>query len=207
MTTVLFDMDGTLCDSRPGIVAGLNATLAGLGEPERLEAELVPRIGPPIHETWAWLLGREDIDGVVADYRARYATLMLDGSFVYPGVEKLLQELRTRGALLAVATSKAQPLAVALLEHLGLDGYFAAIRGPVPPSTESKADTVARALEALGQPEGAVLVGDRSHDVHGGHEHGLRVIGAGWGYAPPGELEAAGADAIAAQPLGVLPLL
>lgn len=209
MSAVLFDMDGTLCDSRPGIVAALNATLAGMGEPVRPDAELVPRIGPPIHETWAWLLGREDVDDVVADYRARYATLMLDGTLVYPGVVKLLEALREQGAHLAVATSKSQPLAVRLLEHLGLDGFFAAIRGPIPPSTEPKAVTVGRALEALGRVGGpeSVLVGDRSHDVHGGHEHGLRVIGAAWGYAPEGELEAAGADAVAAEPLGVLPLL
>jgi len=210
-SAVLFDLDGTLVDSRPGIVAALNATLRELGEPELPETALVPRIGPPIHDTWAELLQRpaDAVDDVVVAYRARYATTMLEGTSVYPGVTRLLGQLRAEGHLLGVATSKAQPIALALLEHLGLDGFFAAVRGPVPPSTEEKPATVGRALEALGLTTGAgaVLVGDRHHDVLGGHAHGLRVIGAAWGYGSLEELEAAGAEAIASEPAGVAPLL
>jgi len=210
-SAVLFDLDGTLVDSRPGIVAALNATLREMGEPELPEAALVPRIGPPIHDTWAELLRRpvEEIEDVVVAYRERYATLMLDGTSVYPGVVRLLEQLSAESHLMAVATSKAQPMAVALLEHLGLDRFFAAVRGPVPPSTEEKPATVGRALEALGLAtgKGAVLVGDRHHDVTGGHVHGLAVIGATWGYGSLEELDAAGAEAIAAEPAGVVPLL
>ncbi len=211
MSAVLFDLDGTLVDSRPGIVAALNATLAELGEPELPEAALVPRIGPPIEETWAELLRRpqDAVAGVVAAYRERYAELMLDGTDVHPGIPRLLEALAADGHLLAVATSKAQPLAQELLAHLGLDGAFAAVRGPVPPAAEPKAATVGRALEALGLAAGAdaVLVGDRHHDVEGGHAHGLAVIGAGWGYGSREELEAAGAVAVAAAPAGVLALV
>lgn len=210
-TTILFDLDGTLVDSRPAIVNGLNATLRALGERERSEAELVPRIGPPIHETWAWLLGRpvDEVEDVVAAYRERYLNTMLDGTLIYDGVPELLDRLTADGHLLGVATSKAQHAARTILEHLGLAHHFAAIRGPVPPSVEEKAATVARALDALdlATGEGAVLVGDREHDIHGGHAHGLLVIGAAWGYGPPGELENAGAEAIAAVPLDLLPLL
>lgn len=210
-TAILFDLDGTLVDSRPAIVAGLNATLRELGEPERGEAELVARIGPPLQETWAHLLGRPvaEVADVVATYRETYRSLMREGTLVYPGVPELLAQLEAGGHRLGVATSKTQPIAIELLEHLGLAHHFVTICGPVPPSTEDKAGTVARALDALGLPsgEGAVLIGDREHDVHGGHAHGLRVIGAAWGYGSPGELEAAGADALVAAPLDLLALL
>ena len=203
-TAVLLDLDGTLVDSRPGIVAGVNTILREHGLPEQSAAELTPAIGPPLHDTFARLLGRprEDLEPVVTAYRAHYARLMLTGSLPYPGVGELLEELRAAGHPLAVATSKAQHLAVALLEHLGLAGHFTAIRGPLPPAREAKAGTVARALDALGLAPGAraVLVGDRHHDVEGGRANGLRVLGVTWGYGAREELEAAGADALADTP-------
>ena len=198
---VLFDMDGTLVDSQPGIVAAMNATLRALGEPERDEADLRARIGPPLPETFSDLLGRPpgELDDIVAGYRERYRTTMREGTFVYPGIPALLAGLEAAGHPLAVATSKAQPLAEELLDHLGLGAWFAAIRGPVPPSHEDKAGTVGRALEALGT-RAAVLVGDRHHDVTGARAHGLATIGAAWGYGGEDELWAAGARAIARRP-------
>ena len=201
LAPVLFDMDGTLVDSRPGIVAALNETLVAEGHAARPESDLVPRIGPPLQVTLGTLLGRspDDVEQVAVAYRARYRRTMLDGTHVYPGVRELLAALAAEGRPLAVATSKAQPLAVELLEHLGLASWFRAVRGPVPPSREDKAATVRRALDALelGDGTGVVLVGDRSHDVEGGHAHGLRVLGVLWGYGGEAELRRAGADAIA----------
>ena len=198
---VLFDMDGTLVDSQPGIVAAMNATLRALGEPERDEADLRARIGPPLQVTLGNLLGRPpgEVDEIAAGYRERYRETMREGTFVYPGIPALLADLDAAGHPLAVATSKAQPLAEELLDHLGLGPWFAAIRGPVPPSHEDKAGTVGRALEALGT-EAAVLVGDRHHDVTGARAHGLATIGAAWGYGGEDELWAAGARAIARSP-------
>ncbi len=195
---VLFDMDGTLVDSQPGIVAAMNATLRALGEPERDPEELRARIGPPLQETIGALLGRApgEVEDVAEVYRARYRTTMRDGTFVYPGIPELLAGLAAAGHPLAVATSKAQPLAQELLDHLGLGRWFGAVRGPLPPSREDKAATIARALDALGT-RSAVLVGDRHHDVTGARAHGLATIGAAWGYGGEDELWAAGARAIA----------
>jgi len=198
---VLFDMDGTLVDSQPGIVAAMNATLRALGEPERDEADLRARIGPPLPVTLGNLLGRppHEVEDIAAGYRERYRETMRDGTFVYPGIPALLADLAAAGHPLAVATSKAQPLAQELLDHLGLGPWFAAVRGPVPPSQEDKAGTIARALEAL-DTSSAVLVGDRHHDVTGARSHGLDTIGAAWGYGGEDELWAAGARAVARRP-------
>jgi len=207
-TAVLFDLDGTLVDSQPGIVVAMNATLRALGEPERPEEELRARIGPPLPVTLGDLLGRPpgEVGDIAAGYRERYRGTMREGTFVYPGIPELLAGLHAAGHPLAVATSKAQPLAEELLEHLGLAPWFEAIRGPVPPAHEDKAGTIGRALQALGTSE-AVLVGDRHHDVTGARSHGLATIGAAWGYGGEEELRAAGARDIARRPDEVPALL
>lgn len=213
MSLVLFDLDGTLVDSRAGIVTAVNATLRSLGEPVRPARELERGIGPPLHETFGALLAHRRLDAaaldaVVEDYRARYAVGMVAGSLVYPGIPELLDALRAAGITLAVATSKARPLARALLEGLGLAGRFAAIEGPVPPARDDKATTVGRALAAVGPLGGpATMVGDRHHDVEGALAHGLRPVGVAWGFGSREELLGAGADVVARDPGELLALL
>jgi phosphoglycolate phosphatase len=201
---VLLDLDGTLVDSRAAIVAGVNATLAARGEPERAAAELIPFIGPPLHVTFGTLLGRDPddpaLDEVVSDYRTRYGDLMLDHTPIFDGIPEALDALADAGCVLAVATSKARPLAQRLLDGLGLAGRFAAILGPVPPARDDKTATVGQALEALGGPASAVMVGDRLHDVEGARAHGLPCVGVLWGIGDADELTGAGAAALCATP-------
>lgn len=202
---VLFDLDGTLVDSAPGITAAVNATLTGLGEAEVPPADLARFIGPPLHDTFGRLLAQRapsaaELDAIVADYRARYAVGMVEGSTPYPGIRELLDALVAAGRPLAVATAKAESLARALLEGLGLADRFDAICGPVPPSRDTKADTVRKALGLLGDRAGeAVMVGDRRHDVEGAQANGLPAIGLLFGFGSRVELSAAGADAFAAD--------
>lgn len=201
---VLLDLDGTLADSPAGIAAAMNATLAARGARERTAAELRPFIGPPLHHTFGTLLGRPvddpGLDEVIADYRARYAELMLDLTPVYPGIPEALDVLLAAGCTLAVATSKAQHLAVALVDGLGLAGRLSAVCGPVPPARDDKATTVGHALAALGDPVRAVMVGDRSHDVEGARAHGLPCVGVLWGAGDEAELVAAGAVSLCGVP-------
>lgn len=203
-TAVLLDLDGTLVDSRAGIVAGINATLEALDRPPRPAAELHGFIGPPLHDTFGTLLGRSPtdpgLDPIVADYRARYAKLMLDVTPVYPGILEALDALIDAGCVLAVATSKARPLAEKLVEGLGLAGRLEAVCGPVPPARDEKPATVGQALAALGHPPRAVMVGDRRHDVEGAHAHGLGCVGVLWGIGDRAELRAAGAEVLCARP-------
>lgn len=200
---VLFDLDGTLADSSPGITAAINATLVAIGSDEVPVAELMPRIGPPLHETFSALLAEREpspseLDEVVADYRRRYAQGMVAGSSPYAGIHELLAALHEQERILAVATSKAQPLAQVLLDDLGLGGFFTAVCGPVPPSRETKTQTVRKALGALGRhAHGAVMIGDRLHDIEGARANGLPSIGVLHGFGSRDELQRAGADAIA----------
>jgi phosphoglycolate phosphatase len=110
--------------------------------------------------------------------------------------------------VLAVATSKPETFAVRILEHVGLLGQFASVHGATLDGAVRHKDQVVGAALAA-RPEGLdpVLVGDRAQDVLGAAVHGLPCIGAGWGPAEDGELEAAGAVAVAASPADVLGLL
>lgn len=205
LNPVVFDLDGVLIDSRRSITSTINRTLAAAGHPQRPEHELRRFIGPPMIETFREIAPGDDAERLVGEYRARYAQTMAAETDVFDGVPEMLARLADRP--LAIATTKARHLAVPLLEALGLAEHFTVIEGPAPDAlTETKTQTLARALEQLRGPASA-MVGDRSNDIVAARHHGLRAIGAGWGFASPGELEAAGADAIASSPADLFGLL
>jgi phosphoglycolate phosphatase len=201
---VLFDFDGVLVDSRAAVAGCLNATFAAHGMAEREPAELHQFIGPPLHETFALLVGPGDAPACVATFREIYRARAAAETPVFDGIPELLGALA--GRPLAVATSKPQPVAEPMLTALGLREHFATVAGPPLEHDQPKARTIADALEALGVAD-ATMVGDRSFDVVGAHAHGLRANGVLWGIGDEAELRAAGADALAASPTELLALL
>ena len=128
---VLFDLDGTLVDSSPGIHAAVRYAAAALGRPEPTAAQLRGMVGPPLQDGFALVLGVPvaDVPRAVAAYREHYAAGALLEATVHRGVPELLAALRAAGATLAVATSKPEPFAVRLLEHTGLLPAFASVHG------------------------------------------------------------------------------
>jgi phosphoglycolate phosphatase len=207
---VLFDLDGTLVDSSPGIHAAVRYAAAALGRSEPTAPQLRGMVGPPLQDGFALVLGVPvaEVPRAVAAYREHYAAGALLQATVHDGVPDLLAALRAAGATLAVATSKPEPFAVRLLEHTGLLPAFASVHGATMDGlVRHKDQVVAAALAAHPDGRDPVLVGDRSHDVLGAAAHGLPCIGAGWGPAEDGELETAGAVAVAATPMDVLPVL
>jgi len=200
----LFDLDGTLVDSAPGIWASIRAAAAELGLPRPTPDQLRAMVGPPLQEGFAATFGLTGADVVraVDAYRAHYAAgAMLDAT-VYAGIPELLAELADGGATLAVATSKPEPFALRLLEHTGLRAAFASVHAAtLDGRIRHKHQVVGAALAAhLERP--AVLIGDRAQDVLGAAAHGIPCVGAGWGPAEDGELAAAGA-VVAATPADV----
>jgi phosphoglycolate phosphatase len=207
---VLFDLDGTLVDSSPGIHASVRSAAAELGLPDPTPEQLRGMVGPPLQDGFALVLGVPvaDVLRAVAAYRAHYTAGALLDVTVYRGIRELLAALRNGGATLAVATSKPEPFAVRVLEHTGLLPAFASVHGAtLDGAVRHKDQVVAAALAAHPDGREPVLVGDRTQDVLGAAAHGLPCIGAGWGPAEDGELEAAGAAFVAAAPADVLGLL
>lgn len=199
----LFDLDGTLVDSTPGIHASIRVAAAELGLPEPTPDQLVAMVGPPLQDGFAAALGvpDADVDRAVAAYRAHYTAGAMLEAAVYPGVPDLLAQLRDRGELLAVATSKPADFARRILEHLGLLAAFDSLHGAtLDGRVRHKQQVVGLALAE--HPDGTqpVLVGDRAQDVVGARVHALPCIGAGWGPARPGELAQAGAAVVVDTP-------
>jgi phosphoglycolate phosphatase len=200
-TCILFDLDGTLTDSAPGITSSLARMFAALGQPVPSPAQLIEYVGPPLLDSLQTLGGMTEPAAreALAVYRADYAEHGAFDSAVFPGIRGLLERLHAAGIPLAIATSKPEVQATRILEHFGLAQYFDVIAGATEDESRSaKADVVAEALRRL-EERGVdlahtVMVGDRQYDVEGAGVHGLPTILVEWGYGSPAE--AAGAIAV-----------
>jgi phosphoglycolate phosphatase len=200
---VLFDLDGTLVDSSPGIWASVRFAAGELGLAPPTPAQLRAMVGPPLQDGFAHVLGvpSPEVPRAVAAYREHYAAGALLELTVYAGIRPLLAQLGDGGATLAVATSKPEPFALRVLEAAGLLPAFAGVHGAtLDGAVRHKAQVVAAALAAHPHGRDPVLVGDRAQDVRGAAANGLPCIGAGWGPAEDGELESAGAAVVVATP-------
>jgi phosphoglycolate phosphatase len=200
-TCVLFDLDGTLTDSAPGITASLARMFETLGQPVPSPAQLVEYVGPPLLDSLMAFGGMTEpaARNALDIYRADYASHGAFDSAVFPGIRGLLQRLNAAGIPLALATSKPELQATRILEHFGLAQYFDVITGATEDESRSaKADVVQEALRRLNEQgvdlEHTVMVGDRQYDVEGAAAHGLPTILVEWGYGSPAE--AAGAIAV-----------
>jgi phosphoglycolate phosphatase-like HAD superfamily hydrolase len=181
---VIFDLDGTLTDSAEGIVASFLHALSHVGAavPEGdLAAQIV---GPPMDDTLRSMELGQNAEEAIAAFRAEYAARGWAMNTLFDGIAQLLADLRAAGVRLAVATSKLEPTARRILAHFDLEQHFEVIAGASPDgSRKTKVEVLAHALEQLQPlPERVVMVGDRSHDVHGAAEHGIDAVVVGWGY-------------------------
>jgi phosphoglycolate phosphatase len=202
---ILLDLDGTLSDSRPGIVACFRYMLTRLGHDPTKAGDLTWAVGPPIAVSITQLLAQYDdarVDEGLAVYRAQYSAVAIYDCTVYPGVLDMLGALRDAGHIMCIATSKRRDFAERVVDHLGLRSYLHAVYGAEPGGgLDNKDDLLAYVLRHEGfSPTDTVMVGDRMHDIHAARANRVRSIGAAWGYGGRAELETAGADAIAALP-------
>ena len=189
---LLFDVDGTLVQSGELVIECFQDVLQewGLAPVPTDQARLI--VGPPLAVSFRMFteLGETDITQAIADYRARYVPRINEPP-LYAGAADLLAELHAAGVPMATATSKQEHQAVTQMNHWGLTRYFAAVVGADPTPQSTKSTVVADALGRLAargvDVSGAVMIGDRSHDVRGAADSGIPAIGAGWGYGAPEE--------------------
>ena len=204
LSYVLFDLDGTLSDSAPGILASLRHAFAENGVPQLDPAVERTLLGPPFYTSLPPLIGGEDkLWDVIHSYRAFYRAGAMYDTTAYDGIRDALDAVRAAGLTMAVATSKPEAQAGPVVDRLGLGEYFVTVGGDLDDGSRgTKALVVGEVLRRLGDPspDEVLMVGDREHDVFGAREHGVATVGAGWGYGGPGELEGAGARVVCASP-------
>ena len=205
----LVDLDGTLTDSAPGIIASIEHAYDALDIPRPSEEELALFVGPPIEESVVRHgVPHDRVPELITAYRSAFTRGGMFDNSVYDGIVDALTALRAAGLRLCVATSKPELFARQIVEHFDLDGYFEAVCGAsMDGSRSTKADVVAHALESMAateeglpDPDRIIMVGDREHDVLGARAHGIPTISVAWGYAPAGEIDEAAPLAVVETP-------
>jgi len=192
LPAIIFDLDGTLTDSKPGILACLRQVIESrnLGDCGPLDRF----VGPPV-EAWAVdLLPQskpEDHAAFAREYRSCYDREGWSNNSVFPGIHALLTQLRSKGFPLFVCTSKHQRHAVRILDKFELSHFFTAIYGLLSENSISS--------------DNAWMIGDRSFDFDAARANNVKTIAAAWGYGTREEY--ATANALALTPADILSLL
>lgn len=197
---ILFDFDGTLVDSGPGITRSAAWACEQLGVAAPAQEVLDRFVGPPLEASFRDLVGMDPQNAHRATelYRVRYQREGWLESRVYGGVAPLLRALKEAGCYLGIASAKPEIFVRQIAEHFGIARYFDAIAGiQVDGLHADKCALIKRALPKNCDRARAAMVGDRLYDMEAAKRTGLSAVGALFGYGSREELRAAGADEIA----------
>ena len=213
---ILFDVDGTLIDSAPGIINTLEEVFQKMGV-DVTNINLRRYIGPPLRKTFAeHFTDPAKIEEAANLYRVSYHEKGSYEGFPYPGVPEMLRRLRDAGLTLCTATCKPTQVVTPILEENGLASFFDFIGGAsMDESRDTKTDVIRHVLE---QPQLAgkrvLMVGDRNDDMRGAADCGLDAAAVLYGYGSREELEpfhpvlfASSCEDLADQILGTTPKL
>ncbi len=199
---LIFDLDGTLVDSLPGIAAALNAALAGAGYPQHPERAVRGFVGDGLETTVrrACPDGTDDtmVAKLVEDFRVVYAEDWKHGTRAYDGIRELLRDLQQRGTPLAVLSNKSHAFTVEMVSVIFAEVEFVAVLG-LRPDMPPKPDPAGamEIIRAIGlPPQQCTLIGDSTIDIHTAKRAGMRSCAVTWGYHDAAHLVAAAPDAV-----------
>lgn len=185
----VFDLDGTLIDSKTDLVNSVNATRASMD----LDALSVETISSYVGDGAPTLIKRALPDASEAQleealryFLAYYREHMLDATTLYPGVREALDELHGAGKAMAILTNKPVKFSVTLIERLGLRGHFFQIYGgnSFPDKKPHPGGLQALMAERAARPEQTVMIGDSAVDIRTARNAGAFACGVTWGFQP-----------------------
>ena len=195
---VVFDLDGTLVDSAPGIAEAVNRTLVDWQLARVAEDTIRSWIGEGARALVDTAFGHAgsdaDIDALMPRFMDHYGACLPLQARLYPGVRDALEGLRARGARIALCTNKPQRFIAPLLERLDIDGFFdAVVGGDTLPEKKPDARPLLHIARELGHAvDACLMVGDSATDLHAAQAAGMDVALVGYGYARGFDLHAAG---------------
>jgi phosphoglycolate phosphatase len=198
---ILFDIDGTLTDSEPGITGAAREALMRMGFPIPEQETLRKFIGPPLWQSFIDYCGMtaEQAEQAVEFYRATYNVKGAFENKPYPYISELLDELRAAGATLAVATSKPASIALPVLKYFHLMPYFKYVSAPGDDEHSSRKKELILSAESFCgiSKERTVMIGDTHFDAAGAREAQTDFIGVLYGFGTKEEMEREGAKVFA----------
>ena len=200
---IFFDLDGTLTDSKEGVIKSARYAIEKMGYPQPSEAAMLKFVGPPLVDSFMEHCGatHAQAEELVELYRERYLPIGIFENAAAEGAAEMLGHLKEKGYRTALASSKPEVMCEKVCEYFGLAPYLDVICGSPLHGDYTKADVIRDAMARLGltaEDVGEILmVGDRKYDVLGAAECGITCLGLTlFGYAEEGELEEAGAAAL-----------
>lgn len=208
----LFDMDGTLVDSKEGIYNSIVYALDFFNIDVKEINSLKAFLGPPLRDMFNKLFGfeGEQLELVVAKYREYLSDKGLYEGKLYPGIAEMLAKLHKSGVKMAVATSKATVFAEKMMEHYNIAKYFDLIIGcELDGRRSEKPEIITCILDKLDveRKTKPIMIGDRKFDILGAKAHGMSSIGCLWGYGDEAELTGAGATYLLKSPNEIADLI
>ena len=193
--TVIFDLDGTLLESAPGVINAVRYSLNKLNLPFPYGLDERKLIGPPLKSSYQDILGVAPslVEQAVNLHRDYYGTKGAYESKLYPGVSALLEKLHQAGANVCVATSKFHLVAEKILQHYGLNNFISySVMSDGNELTSKKAAMIANILAfCKSSPQSTVMVGDTYFDLEGAKENNVPFIGVLFGYGLRCEMQGA----------------
>lgn len=198
---ILFDLDGTITESAPGILASVEYALKKMGIDVPDRSVLRRFIGPPLMESFQKQIGmtEKQSEEAISCYREYYAEKGIFEGALLDGIQECLKKLKTHQKTVALATSKPELYARKVVEHFGVAQYFDVICGAtMDESLVEKPDIIRNALKSLNISEEdrskVLMIGDRKYDIYGAQINQIASMGVLYGYGDREELVEAGAD-------------
>lgn len=180
---LIFDLDGTLIESKWDIAAAVNMTLGELGLPLRTQEEIFGYVGDGVKKLLRLAVGeghQASFEDALRVFRGHYLAHCLDRTRYFPGIEPMLGHFAHKKK--AVATNKSLEYTLRILDGLGHHHFAHVVGGDNGFGLKPEPGMLLHVMETLGvPPDRTVLVGDSTNDINGGHNAGIRVCAVGYG--------------------------